>query len=263
MANWTEQEDEYIRANWEKCTNKEIAEALGRPAGALAPRAYYVLKLPKKGPSRWRRFASAKDPRVVERAQKFLQLLKSTRYKSHACKQAGLSPMTLQELLARDAEFRHSVEKIQQRLAQTKLCSVCGSERLAEDFRVNSRLCPTCTKSKHKAWRKTLRGRLSRMCVSAHEREAGCDLTMEYMVERWERQDGCCYYTGKPMKYTSDTRMDPDLVSIDKVVPAKGYRQGNVVLCRLVVNQLKQNLTPTQFVNTCCRIVEVNDAKMS
>ncbi|KKN24308.1 hypothetical protein LCGC14_0896160 [marine sediment metagenome] len=260
--NWTKQEDEYIRANWEQRTNREIAEALGRPLGSLGPRAYYVLGLPLKGPTYVRKFMSAEDPRVADRVQLFLQLLADGQYKYHAYTQARLSSTTLAGLMERDESFRCKVETIQQRLAKTKQCSICAAVKSSNEFRHLRLTCLSCDTSKYKNWLKTLRGRLSRMVRSARERDDECDLTMKYMADRWEKQQGLCYYTGEPMKFSASKR-DPDTISIDRLVPVRGYRAGNVVLCRLVVNQLKYTMTPKQFVNTCRLIVEVHDAQLS
>lgn len=69
------------------------------------------------------------------------------------------------------------------------------------------------------------------------------NLTKLDILELWEKQKGLCFYTGKPM-YEDITGLDNnnDSVSLDKIIPSNGYIKDNVVLCRWVVNKIKNDL---------------------
>jgi len=74
------------------------------------------------------------------------------------------------------------------------------------------------------------------------------DLSQDFINSLFEKQKGLCFYSGKPM-YDDITGMENsnDSVSIDKIIPSKGYIEGNVVLCRWIINRIKQDLTIEEF----------------
>jgi hypothetical protein len=83
-----------------------------------------------------------------------------------------------------------------------------------------------------------------------------CDLTTEYMVDLWYRQDGRCYYSGRqlvPPKYKRGR--EPFSASIDRLVPAQGYVQGNVVWAAWCCNAGKNALSVAEYVQLCAEVV--------
>jgi hypothetical protein len=59
----------------------------------------------------------------------------------------------------------------------------------------------------------------------------------------FEDQLGLCYYTGKPMlRDIRDISSNDDSVSIDRVDSSKGYTKENIVLCRWVINRMKNDI---------------------
>lgn len=74
----------------------------------------------------------------------------------------------------------------------------------------------------------------------------GSDLTVDYLLNLWNTQDGKCYYTGKPMLWKS-AGIASESMSLDRLDPDKGYVQGNVVWCCLFVNVMKGHLTEQGF----------------
>ena len=70
------------------------------------------------------------------------------------------------------------------------------------------------------------------------------DLTEEFVKDLWDKQEGKCYYSGILMTVETTGRHS---ISLDRVIPEKGYTQDNVVLCSWVVNTMKNNLTVEEF----------------
>jgi hypothetical protein len=71
-------------------------------------------------------------------------------------------------------------------------------------------------------------------------------LDINDLKEMWDNQGGLCYYTGKPMVIgPSERRMH--CVSIDRVDSGLGYTRDNVVLCRGIVNLMKNELSIDEF----------------
>jgi len=77
------------------------------------------------------------------------------------------------------------------------------------------------------------------------------DLTVDYLVNLYNKQDGYCFYTGEKMLFGwVDGKINHNSLSLDKLDPEKGYVQGNVVWCTYLINTMKQNLNEQQFYNT-------------
>lgn len=73
------------------------------------------------------------------------------------------------------------------------------------------------------------------------------DLTLEDVNNRWETQQGRCYYSGKPL----DTRTgSPFKVSLDRKDSNQGYTRDNTVLCSVRVNLMKRDMTLDEFTQT-------------
>jgi len=78
----------------------------------------------------------------------------------------------------------------------------------------------------------------------AQEKQLPVELDLnKYLAELWEKQKHLCYYTGKPMNFRGYHHGDPDSMTVDRVNPALGYSRGNIVLCRSIVNRVKQELS--------------------
>ena len=95
-------------------------------------------------------------------------------------------------------------------------------------------------------YRKTHEGKisyeLSRRKSDAKKRakKAGIpfDMTLGDLLLLWEEQDGKCALTGWPLATAAKTKLgNPYLLSIDRIVPEKGYVIGNVRLLCWMVNR--------------------------
>jgi hypothetical protein len=68
-------------------------------------------------------------------------------------------------------------------------------------------------------------------------------ITREELCGMFEEQKGLCFYTDVPMRTDTGLGWNPNALSLDKVVPEKGYIPGNVVLCTRRANTVKSDLT--------------------
>lgn len=75
------------------------------------------------------------------------------------------------------------------------------------------------------------------------------DLTTDYLVELFEKQNGKCYYSGKEIYFGAYKKPDPFSASLEKLIPELGYVQGNVVWCSYFINTMKGNLKELEFYN--------------
>jgi hypothetical protein len=92
-------------------------------------------------------------------------------------------------------------------------------------------------------------------------RKASCipsDLTVEYLVELYEKQGGYCHYSGEKMVFGwVDGKVHHNSLSLDKLNPNKGYVRGNVVWCTYLVNTMKRNMTVEEFYTTIDKILKL------
>jgi predicted DNA-binding protein YlxM (UPF0122 family) len=64
-----------------------------------------------------------------------------------------------------------------------------------------------------------------------------------YLFELYKEQNGFCFYTCVKMKWGFGRGIDRENLSIDKIIPEKGYVLGNVVLCTVRGNTIKNDLS--------------------
>lgn len=72
------------------------------------------------------------------------------------------------------------------------------------------------------------------------------NLTENYLYEIYLKQNGLCFYSGIPMKldrgnFKTKGQADIDALSVDRIIPEKGYIIDNIVLCCNGINKLKGN----------------------
>lgn len=81
-----------------------------------------------------------------------------------------------------------------------------------------------------------------------------CTITLPELLEIYKSQNGVCFYTHKPMVFHNK---DDDSLSIDRLDSSKGYTKDNVVLCRWIINRVKNDLSKEDFIGTCKLIASI------
>lgn len=143
--------------------------------------------------------------------------------------------------------------------AVEQYCQVCGSWKNQDrDFGVRRirtkigrykerpnnrcRVCAVSTQATVRARRgrhaTPLTMRVARLVADMVHSHPGTRLRSLFIRQLYKQQNGKCYYTGIEMLLTGK-RSDPLLMSVEKLDPALGYVDGNVVLCCLGMNCLK------------------------
>lgn len=83
---------------------------------------------------------------------------------------------------------------------------------------------------------------------NAKKRNLEHTITKDYLIKLFEKQKGLCYYTNKLMHIDITNGQDRyDSISIDRLNSNKGYIENNIVLCRWVINRMKNNLPLNKF----------------
>ena len=83
---------------------------------------------------------------------------------------------------------------------------------------------------------------------SADKRGQEFQISLDDIVECWNRQDGYCAYTGRKMCLESGKL---ETVSIERIDSAKGYIPENTVLVCQSINRMKSDFIYEEFFNLC------------
>jgi hypothetical protein len=108
-----------------------------------------------------------------------------------------------------------------------------------------------------------LRHKLNSYKGNAKRKQVPFNLSVKYLIDLFEGQQGLCYYTGEKLTVTSGKGLGktnfinvPNQFSLDRLIPDKGYVEGNVVWCSWLVNTMKNYLTEEQFYIICKNILK-------
>lgn len=98
------------------------------------------------------------------------------------------------------------------------------------------------------------------------------NLTVQYLIDLFEKQNRLCYYTGKPLVIRTNRGLGEECInfanthyqaSLDRLIPKLGYIEGNVVWCGWLVNTCKNLLTEDQLYDICEVILKQKQSRNS
>jgi hypothetical protein len=80
------------------------------------------------------------------------------------------------------------------------------------------------------------------------------DLSLQYLKNLWEKQNGICPYTGYQIELPKNTqdfnkKGSPKKASLDRIDSSKGYVEGNVEFVCLAANWAKNGFTKEQMLD--------------
>lgn len=127
-------------------------------------------------------------------------------------------------------------------------CSKCKNIFLIKKFPRNSSYCYKCHKIQNliRVNLKVdfyLKRKFNHLKFLCKNKKIGFNITKEYLIYLYRKQKGKCFYSGVFMKWKSGKGSFPNTLSIDRIIPNKGYVYGNIVLCATRVNIIKSNLS--------------------
>lgn len=124
-----------------------------------------------------------------------------------------------------------------------RVCKICK-----KDFKGshNAKYCKNCHKQQKVYKLKTLdyRWRLGKLFQTIKNRIASkkipLNIDLNYLCNLWEKNDGCCALTGFKFDLNNFGKRGniprEKSVSIDRIIPSKGYTKGNVRLITFHMN---------------------------
>lgn len=90
---------------------------------------------------------------------------------------------------------------------------------------------------------KFLSDRFSRLKRRAKSNSISCTITKEQFIQQYNAQRGLCFYTDTKMICEVGTNLHRNSLSIDKIIPEKGYCVGNVIFTTHRINTCKCDLS--------------------
>jgi hypothetical protein len=79
------------------------------------------------------------------------------------------------------------------------------------------------------------------------------NLSLEFLMQLWENQEGICVYSGVPLSYEDN---HPHTVSLDRIDSSKGYTEDNVQFVCTIVNYVKQRFDEGAFFDFCKSVTQ-------
>lgn len=88
----------------------------------------------------------------------------------------------------------------------------------------------------------------------------GCDITVEYLKDLWDKQNGVCPITGWNLILPKDSsypweEKNPANASLDRIDNSIGYVQGNVRFIAVIANLARQDYSDGQVVKFCLAVI--------
>jgi hypothetical protein len=96
---------------------------------------------------------------------------------------------------------------------------------------------------------------------SATKRNLEFSVSIEYLWQLFQKQDGKCYYTGEELTLSTRNTKGGMTASLDRLDSSKGYLEDNVVWCHKDVNVMKMDKSEQEFYELCQKIVNHNNRK--
>jgi hypothetical protein len=93
------------------------------------------------------------------------------------------------------------------------------------------------------------------LCLQKARKRNTCTIDLEWLLSKWIKQKGLCFYTGWKMDLMGDKQLKPTLERLDST---KGYTKQNTVICCRQANWAKNDYLLSEFLNMC-KAVSEND----
>lgn len=97
------------------------------------------------------------------------------------------------------------------------------------------------------------------MEIRAKKKGFPCTVTVEYLWQVFQEQDGCCVLTGLPLVFATDAQQRVGIeqtASPDRIDSSKGYVEGNVQWVHKDYNEMKMDSTDDEFIAKCVNVAK-------
>ena len=141
-----------------------------------------------------------------------------------------------------------------------RLCSLC--QLRYQDPKNRMVLCRDCRLQRRAASRRSQERTREQwmgetLAVRKYSSDKQASLTVDFLIDLWDKQNGLCYYSGLPMiepKYGAGR--NAFTASLDRLDSSLGYIPSNVVWAMWICNVGKNNFTVDQYLSLCKAVAE-------
>lgn len=137
------------------------------------------------------------------------------------------------------------------------ICSKCNEIKNINEFQIGRKdktyeyhfsYCNKCRKQQvylnlNSSIEKFLNDKYNRLKTRAIKNNTPFDLKKEDFINIFLNQNGICFYTDEKMEIRVGKGYSRNSLSVDKIIPEKGYILNNVVFCTVKSNTTKNDLT--------------------
>lgn len=162
------------------------------------------------------------------------------------------------------------------------LCHICGEYKLIDEFSFAGEnkyplrqhkdcRCNSCKSEQRKLaianydddikLEKVLQARWHGAKSRAMDKSLPFTITKEDLMILWKSQNGKCAISGLDMTYELGEGRLYTNVSIDQIIPSKGYTADNIQLVCMAANQLKSDFGMDVVITLCKTIIEHNQSQ--
>lgn len=189
----------------------------------------------------------------------FKKMIEEGLFKKDIIKVLNITPSQYKYLISKLKLFSNSERAIkivdkENNLAQ---CSICNKISGLDNFgfvvkKTGSAFYMTyCNECKYKKRNnllnadieKFLSTRFTNIKNASKHKNIIFSISKQDLIDQYNLQKGLCFYTNLPMTWVFGKGKQRDALSIDKIIPEKGYVKGNVVLCLNRINMAKNDLS--------------------
>jgi hypothetical protein len=134
----------------------------------------------------------------------------------------------------------------------------CGNKKLYPKTLLTQGIMVTCgcTKLGVKQYKDIPRWLIRMFKTQADLKNKKWDVSLEYLGDLYEKQNGKCIYTGWELEINGSKQSKT--ASLDRIDSSKGYIKGNVQWVHKDVNIAKNKLSHDDFLKLCKAITKLN-----
>ncbi len=154
-------------------------------------------------------------------------------------------------------EFEKAVSEIKRSKNNHHFCSLICSAIYRNDINLKNfegymgnskQLIGYTRKDKYTGFREFIR--------RAKQRNNLGNLTLDDLLEQWNKQNGICPYTGIQLKLPVFRKRLPlfEMASLDRINSSKSYERDNVVFVSAPINFMKNSMTEEETIAYCKKI---------
>ena len=165
--------------------------------------------------------------------------------------------------------FCRNCRKILRRFQEVvggKVCTRCCIDKPFGDFPHHKKTydgfdswCKQCRREYRYEMNQSLDSHLRRKLNTINEdrRKIYSDVTLEQLVDLWNKQEGKCAISGKEMSYQRNKRQhNMSNCSVDRIDSSGNYTIDNIQLVCWIVNRMKGENTTEELVKWCDYIIK-------